>query len=57
MLYSSMTDQHQEVRAAAASVYGKVTEHLAPDDLPKLFTNTGSGASRKGDVPPQLATM
>jgi hypothetical protein len=39
MLYSSMTDQHQEVRAAAASVCGKVTEHLAPDDLPKLFMN------------------
>jgi len=39
MLYSSMTDQHQEVHAAAASFCGKVTEHLAPVDLAKLFMN------------------
>jgi hypothetical protein len=35
-----MTDQDQGVRAAAASVYSKVTKHLAPDDLPRLFHET-----------------
>jgi hypothetical protein len=39
-LYSSMLDQEQEVRAAAATVYGEVTEHLAADDLPKLLHET-----------------
>ncbi len=39
-LYSSMTDPHQEVRAAAAVAYGHLTEDLAPDDLPALLHET-----------------
>ncbi len=39
-LYSAMTDLNQEVRAAAATVYGQLTDDLASDDLPMLLHET-----------------